>query len=69
LPAGFKEEPLTHVQAYGFGYDRDVDVVPNVSTAFGAQVMVYGVGQPLQPIYGTRPVAVQFFVRMRMRQK
>ena len=24
LPPGFEEEPLTHVQAYTFGYDRDV---------------------------------------------
>jgi hypothetical protein len=24
LPPGFKEEPLTHVQAYTIGYDRDI---------------------------------------------
>jgi hypothetical protein len=69
LPPGFKEEPLTHVQAYTFGYDRDVKSIPNVSTAIGAQVTTYGVGQPLQPIYGTDPIAVQVFIRMRMKGK
>jgi len=38
-----------------------------VSTAFGAQVTAYGVGGPLQPIYGTHPAAVQVFARMRMK--
>ena len=67
LPHGFKEEPLTHVQAYTFGYDRDVKAVPGASIAFGAQVTTYGVGQPLQAIYGRRPVSVQVFVRLRMK--
>ena len=69
LPLGFKEEPLTHVQEYTFGYDRDVNAVPRVSTAFGAQVTAYGVGGPLQPIYGAHPAAVQVFARMRLKGK
>jgi len=69
LPHGFKEEPLTHVQGYTFGYDRDVNAIPRVSTAFGAQVTAYSVGGPLQPIYGAHPAAVQVFARMRLKGK
>jgi hypothetical protein len=69
LPPGFSEEPLTHVQAYTFGYDRDVWSIPNVPTAIGAQVTTYGVGHPLQPIYGTDPVAIQVFIRMRVKSR
>ncbi len=67
LPPGFTEEPLTHVQAYTFGYDRDVGSIPNILTAIGAQVTAYGVGHPLQPVYGTDPMAVQVFVRIRVK--
>ena len=69
LPPGFREEPLTHVQAYTFGFDRDVRSIPNILTAIGAQVTAYGVGHPLQPVYGTDPVAVQVFIRIRVKSK
>jgi hypothetical protein len=65
LPVGFEEAPLTHVQAYTFGYDRDFDVIPHLASAIGAQVTTYGVGEPLQATYGTRPVGVNIFVRLR----
>jgi len=67
LPPGFSEEPLTHVQAYTVGYDRDVNVISHMSIAIGSQVTAYEVGRPLQPIYGTDPIGVQLFVRMRMK--
>ena len=44
-------------------------VIPNVPTAIGAQVTTYGVGHPLQPIYGTDPIAVQVFIRIRVKSK
>lgn len=66
-PRGFVEEPLTHVQAYTFGYDRDIPLLPHVSSAIGAQVTAYGVGWPLQPIYGTDPLGVAVFLRVRPR--
>jgi len=65
LPAGFTERPLTHVQAYTFGFSRDLGVVPHLASALGAQVTTYGVGQPLQPIYGTDPMGVSVFLRLR----
>ena len=65
LPAGFQEAPLTHVQAYTLGYDRDFEWVPHVESAIGAQVTGYGVGKPLQPIYGSDPIGINVFVRLR----
>ncbi len=64
LPANFREEPLTHVPAYTFGYDRDVDLIPHVASAIGAEVTAYAVGKPLQPIYGTDPVGISIFIRL-----
>ena len=65
LPVGFEERPLTHVQAYTFGYDRDVDLVPHLAMAIGAQVTAYEAGKPLKGIYGGSPVGVTVFVRLR----
>jgi hypothetical protein len=65
LAPDFKEEPLTHVQAYTMGYDREIRFLPSVSSAVGAQVSMYGVGTPLKPIYGSDPVGVSVFVRLR----
>ncbi|MGH9589801.1 MAG: hypothetical protein ACRD25_05365 [Terracidiphilus sp.] len=65
LPSGFREEPLTHVQAYTFGYDRRFALLPHLSTAAGAQVTKYGVGHPLQSVYGTDPFGVSIFIRFR----
>ena len=65
LPPGFKEEPLTHVQAYTVGYDREIRLLPGVSSAVGAQISMYGVGTPLKPIYGSDPIGVAVFIRFR----
>jgi len=65
LPAGFQEEPIGHVQAYTFGYDHDVDLIPHFRSAIGAQVTTYGVAEALKPIYGSHPVGVSLFVRFR----
>jgi len=66
LPPGFVEEPAGRVQAYTFGYDRDVDVLPHIATAIGAQVTGYTVGSCLKPVYGSDPVGVVVFLRMRV---
>ena len=65
LPPGSGEEPIGHVQAYTFGYDRDFDVMPHVASAIGAQFTMYGVPDVLKPIYGSRPVGVAVFLRLR----
>ncbi len=65
LPPHFQEQPIGRVQAYTFGYDRDVDLIPHVASALGVQVTAYGVGEKLKPTYGSRPAGVAVFVRIR----
>jgi hypothetical protein len=65
LPVGFQEMPLTHVQAYTFGYDRDFALLPHIASAIAVQVTAYGVGKPLQATYGSSPVGVSIFLRLR----
>ena len=65
LPPGFQEQPIGQVQAYTFGYDRDIDLSPHVASAIGAQFTGYGVPERLRPIYGAHPVGVAVFVRLR----
>ncbi len=66
LPPGFEEEPAGRVQAYTLGYDRDFDVVPHLSTAIGAQLTGYVVGSRLRPVYGSDPIGIVIFLRMRV---
>jgi hypothetical protein len=65
LPPNFREEPIGRVQAYTFGYDHDFDFIPRVASAIGAQFTTYGVPDALKPIYGSHPLGVAFFVRLR----
>ncbi|HEX3437614.1 MAG TPA: hypothetical protein VHT24_12665 [Pseudacidobacterium sp.] len=65
LPLGFEEEPAGRVQAYTFGYNRDFSLLPNWNTAFGAQVSVYSPGSRLHPVYGSDPMGVVIFLRLR----
>ena len=65
LPPNFQEQPIGRVQAYTFGYDRDVDLIPHLASAIGVQVTAYGVGNNLRPVYGSRAAGVAMFVRIR----
>lgn len=65
LPPGFIEKYFTRVQAYTGGYDREVGKVPHLSTALGGQVTWYGVADVLKPIYGSHPIGVAIFMRVR----
>jgi hypothetical protein len=65
LPPGFRERPIGQVQAYTFGYDRDIALVPHLASAIGAQFTTYGVPERLKPIYGAHPAGVAVFVRLR----
>ncbi len=65
LPPNFQEQPIGRVQAYTFGYDRDIDLTPHVASALGVQVTAYGVGEKLKPTYGSRPAGIAVFVRIR----
>jgi len=65
LPPGFQEQPIGRVQAYTLGYDHDIDLIPHLASAIGAQVTTYGVPDRLKPIYGEHPVGVAVFLRLR----
>ncbi len=67
LPPNFTEQPIGRVQAYTLGYGRDVNLIPHVASAIGAQFTVYGTPAILQPIYGTHPIGVAVFLRLRPR--
>lgn len=65
LPPGFEERPIGQVQAYTIGYDRDFDMVPHLASAIGGQFTTYGVADELRPIYGSHPIGVAVFLRLR----
>jgi hypothetical protein len=65
LPPNFVERPIGRVQAYTLGYNRDVDLVPHLATAVGAQVTIYEAGENLKAVYGPHPAGVAVFIRLR----
>ncbi len=64
-PPAFAENIVGRVQAYSLGYDREVPLLPHVSTALGAQVTWYGVPDSLKSRYGEHPAGVAVFLRFR----
>jgi hypothetical protein len=56
------------VTAVTGGYTRDIATVRNVQTGVGANVTGYVIDRVLEPYYGTRPWAVSFFLRVRLKQ-
>ena len=63
-----EEQRYTRVQVYTAGYERELPrPVSWLSAGIGGQIMIFGVPQNLRPIYGDRPVGMQFFLRLRLR--
>jgi len=61
-----EEDPIGRVQAYTFGYERDLPIGPSsVRIGLGAQFTTYGLPPSLQSIYGKRPAAFSVFVHLR----
>jgi hypothetical protein len=67
LPPNFEEKPIGQVQAYTFGYDRQVEPFRHLAAALGAQITTYGVPGTLRPVYGSDPIGVAVFLRIRPR--
>ncbi len=65
LPPSFTERYFTRVQAYKAGNNRDVGRIPRLVMAIGGQLMWYGVPEVLKPIYGTQPIGLVIFLRVR----
>lgn len=66
-PPGFSERYFARVQAYTAGYDREIGHIPHLSTALGGQLTWYGVPEILKSDYGTHPVGLAVFLRLRAR--
>jgi hypothetical protein len=61
-----EEDPIGRVQAYTFGYERDLPpLVPSLNIGLGIQATTYGLPPQLQAIYGNRPVGVTVFLHLR----
>jgi hypothetical protein len=61
-----EEDPIGRVQAYTFGYERDLPIGPSfLNIGLGAQASVYGLPQLLKSIYGNHPAAVSVFLHLR----
>jgi hypothetical protein len=67
IPPGFSERYFTRVQAYTAGYDREIGNLPHLSSAIGAQVSWYDIPAQLQTAYGSHPVGIMAFLRLRTR--
>lgn len=64
-PPNFQESIIGRVQAYSGGYDRDLNLIPHLAIAPGAQLTVYSTPSTLKAQYGDHPVGVVLFVRVR----
>jgi len=64
-PPNFQENVIGRVQAYTAGYDHDFALIPHLATALGAQVTLYSTPGTLTALYGSHPVGVVAFVRLR----
>jgi hypothetical protein len=66
LPVTIEEEPIGRVQAYTFGYEREIPTgVSWLNAGLGAQVTTYNLPPQLQSVYGNRPSTVVMFLRLR----
>lgn len=60
------ETPIGRVQAWTFGYERDLPVgSAPIRLGLGVQATVYGLPAMLKPIYGDHPASFAFFLRLR----
>jgi len=60
------EDPIGRIQAYTFGYERDLPIGPSfINIGIGAQATVYGMPAQLKTVYGDHPAAISVFLRLR----
>jgi hypothetical protein len=62
--AGGRED-LVRIGAYTAGYVRDFDGVPGLKTGIGADVTAYSFPSELKRVYGSFPVSIHAFLRLR----
>jgi hypothetical protein len=63
-----EEDPIGRVQAYTFGYERDLPAyLRSLNVGLGIQTTLYGVPSQLKPVYGNHPVGISVFLHLRPR--
>jgi hypothetical protein len=65
-PADGPEKILGRVQAYTAGYAHDVEVIPHLASAIGAQIWVDSSPVSVRPVYGSHQVVGLIFLRLRV---
>ncbi len=64
-PLPLADQFLARVQAYTVGYDRELPLIPQLSTALGGQLTLYQKPGFLTPLYGDHPMGFLLFLRVR----
>jgi hypothetical protein len=60
-----EEDPIGRVQAYTFGYERELPAGPSfLKLGLGVQATVYGLPDQLKSVYGNRPAAFTMFLHI-----
>ncbi len=70
IPAALEveEDPIGRVQAYTFGYERDLPIPSSfLNVGLGFQATTYGLTSQMKSIYGEHPAAFTVFLRLRPR--
>jgi hypothetical protein len=57
------------VQAYTLGYTHDLGTFSGIETGVGTNVTAYAIPAAIQPHYGTHPVGVDVYLRLRLHAK
>ena len=57
---------IYRIEAYTAGYTRDFNFIPHLNAGLGANVTQYTMGAPVHAYYGSHPVAVLVFLRIRL---
>lgn len=61
-----EEDPIGRIQAYTFGYERDLHFGPAfLNIGLGGQVTTYGMPPQLKAVYGDHPAGVTVFLHLR----
>ena len=61
-----EEDPIGRIQAYSFGYERDLPVeIASLRLGLGTQATIYGLPQQVKLGYGNRPAAFSVLLRIR----
>ena len=61
-----EEDPIGRVQAYTFGYERDLPGMPSyMNLGLGVQATTYGLTSQLKSVYGNHPAGFTVFLHLR----